>query len=473
MKSFEIVEKVKSGKLLATSVVSQTLARIEAKKDLNAFISVFWQRALQKAKEIDERIADGRQVGALAGLPIALKDNIAIAGQKMTCGSASLQDYCSPFDASVVQRLEAEDAIIVGKTNLDEFAMGATGEYSHFGASLNPLDTTRVPGGSSSGSAVSVAGGLVPVALGSETGGSVRLPASYCGLVGLKPTYGSVPRYGLTAFSSSLDQIGVLSGSVLESKQVFDVIKGGVPQDMTSREYPQGVAEKDVKDLVIGLPSEYFAVLDKKLSPVISGFIQKMKAHGFKFKSVSIPSTQYAVPTYYVLTTAELSSNLSRFDGVRYSTRKEADGGVMEMIRASRSFGFGAEVKRRVMLGTFVLSAGYFDAYYGKALQSKANFEKEFEHLFASECDVLLAPVANSLPPKLGERCNDPVQMYSTDVFTCSANIAGIPALSVPIQKVSEQTPLPQSVQLMGDKFSEEQLFALGQELEKVVVAEC
>ena len=365
--------------------------------------------------------------------------------------------------------MEAEDAIIVGKTNLDEFAMGATGEYSHFGAAKNPLDVSRVPGGSSSGAAVSVAGGMVPVALGSETGGSVRLPACYCGLVGLKPTYGSVPRYGLTAFSSSLDQIGVLSSSVAENKLIFDCIKGGTKEDMTSREYPPKTKIRASKELVIGLPKEYFDVLDQELSPRISGFIQKMKKQGFKFKSVSIPSSKFAVPTYYVLTTAELSSNLSRFDGVRYSARQADEQGVMEMIRASRSFGFGTEVKRRIMLGTFVLSAGYFDAYYGKALQAKANFEREFSDIFAGECDVILAPVANSLPPKLGERCQDPVQMYNTDVFTCSANIAGIPALSVPIEKVSAKVPLPLSVQLMGDKFCEEQLFALGQELEKVV----
>ncbi len=469
MKSLEIIEKIKSGQISAVTVVKDTLKRIEAKKDLNAFITVFEQRALQKAEELDAKIAAGKQVGALAGLPISLKDNIAIAGQRMTCGSVSLQDYRSPFDATVVEHLESEDAIIIGKTNLDEFAMGATGEYSCFGASINPLDSARVPGGSSSGAAVSVAGGMVPVALGSETGGSVRLPACYCGLVGLKPTYGSVSRYGLTAFSSSLDQIGVLSHSVADNKLIFDVIKGGTNRDMTSKTYPKKAKVKAGKDLVIGLPQEYFDVLDKDLSVGIYNFIEKMKAQGFRFKSVSVPSTKFAVPTYYVLTTAELSSNLSRFDGVRYSTRKDPAGGVNEMIMASRSFGFGTEVKRRIMLGTFVLSAGYFDAYYGKALQAKANLEKEFSDLFAGECDVLLAPVANSLPPKLGERCMDPVQMYNTDVFTCSANIAGIPALSVPIQRVSEQTPLPQSVQLMGDNFSEEQLFALGQELEKIV----
>ncbi len=468
MKSFEIINGVLEQRISAVSVVEDAFAKISEKEELNGFITVLEERALAKAKDVDERISKGQKVGKLAGLPIAVKDNIAIADQRMTCASASLKDYVSPFDAHVIESLENEDAIIVGKTNLDEFAMGATGEYSHFGVAKNPLDSSYVAGGSSSGSAVSVAGDMVSVALGSETGGSIRLPASYCGLVGLKPTYGSVSRYGLTAFSSSLDQIGVLSKSVQENQLIFDVIKGQDKNDMTSKAYKNEASNKGIDELVIGLPKEYFDVLDKDLSVGILEFIEKMKDRGFKFKTVSIPSSKFAVPTYYVLTTAELSSNLSRFDGVRYSSRVDVDAGVMEMIMASRSEGFGQEVKRRIMLGTYVLSAGYYDAYYGKALQAKSNFEREFSEIFANECDILLAPVANSLPPKIGERCEDPVAMYNTDVFTCSANIAGIPALSIPIGRVSDELPFSQSIQLMGNKFSEELLFSVGKEIEKL-----
>jgi len=447
-------------------MVKNSLERIEKQKKLNAFITVFGDSALEKAKEIDKKIDIGEKVGILAGLPIAIKDNISVNGKRMTCGSKILENFVSQYDATVIEKLLKEDAIIIGKTNLDEFAMGATGEYSYFGATKNPINTHYVAGGSSSGSAVGVASGMVSVSLGSETGGSVRLPASYCGLVGLKPTYGAVSRYGLTAFSSSLDQVGVLSKTCLENRMIFDIIKGIDQNDMTSKVY-QKKSLPTPKKMVIGLPKEYFEILDKSIGTEIDALIKKMKSKGFVFKNISIPSTKFAVPTYYVLTTAELSSNLARFDGVRYTSRKNEHSSIMEMIKSSRFDGFGVEVKRRIMLGTYVLSSGYFDAYYGKAIKAKMAFEREFSNVFENDCDIILAPIVNSMPPKIGSVCSDPVQMYKTDVFSCSANIAGIPALSLPIKKLENGFSI--SVQLMGDKFSENALYELGIAIEKIV----
>lgn len=392
--------------------------------------------------------------GPLAGMPVALKDNIAATGFQLSCASRILEGYRAPFDATAVARLRAAGAAIVAKANLDEFAMGSSTEHSAFGRTRHPLDPARVPGGSSGGSAALVAAGAVPAALGSETGGSVRQPASFCGIVGVKPSYGRVSRYGLVAFGSSLDQIGICAADVATAGRVLAVISGRDPADATTadRDPFRMPADATVRGLTIGVPAEY---LPDDLDPgVRAGFDRALAALrdlGATVREVSLPHTRLAIPTYYVIAPAEASANLARFDGVRYGARGPgAD--VAAMYRATRGAGFGPEVRRRIVIGTYVLSSGYYDAYYGKALAARALIARDFDRVFGAGVDLLLTPTTPTTAFRAGDRTTDPVQMYLADVFTAPVNLAGLPAVSVP---VGRSGGMPVGAQLIGPAFSE------------------
>jgi aspartyl-tRNA(Asn)/glutamyl-tRNA(Gln) amidotransferase subunit A len=426
--------------------VAAAHARLRGTRDLNAFL------------HHDE---DARQhgEGVLSGVPIAIKDNICTLELPTTCGSRMLERYRSPFEATAVARLKAAGAVIIGKTNLDEFAMGSSTENSAFGPTFNPIDRTRVPGGSSGGSAAAVAAGVVDVALGSETGGSVRQPAAFCGVVGLKPTYGRVSRYGLVAFASSLDHIGVFGRTVRDAALVTDVISGHDPLDSTSASRPATTLSADsgqgVEGLVIGVPAEYFpAELDPEIHRHCTHALKKLEHAGAVIKQVALPSTAYAIPTYYVIAPAEASSNLARYDGVRYGARSPAARTTEEVYRLTRSESFGTEVKRRIMLGTYVLSAGYYEAYYGRAQRMRQRITADFARVFA-ECDLLFTPTTPTVAFKIGEKTADPYQMYMSDIFTVTANLAGIPAISVPI---GSAYGLPVGGQLLANHWREDLL---------------
>ena len=412
--------------------------------------------------------------GRLAGVPVAVKDNLATSDLCTTCGSKILEGYVSPYEATAVRRLREAGALVVGKTNMDEFAMGSSNENSAFGPVRNPVDLARVPGGSSGGSAAAVAAGYVPVALGSDTGGSVRQPASFCGVVGVKPTYGRVSRYGLVAFGSSLDQIGVLSRSVVDAAEVLGVISGHDPRDSTSseREVPDlvGACGGEVDGLVIGVPEEYFPeTLDVGVRARCEAAIERMEAAGATIRSVSLPHTLYAIPTYYVLATAEASSNLARFDGVRYGLRDAEGEDLSAMYERTRTAGFGREVKRRILLGTFALTAGYHDQYYGRAQRARSLVSSDFETVFDAGVDVLFTPTSPTVAFPLGERMQDPLQMYLADVFTVTANLAGLPAISVP---VGTSDGLPVGGQLIAPKWGETTLFRAAFALEAALKSE-
>jgi aspartyl-tRNA(Asn)/glutamyl-tRNA(Gln) amidotransferase subunit A len=425
-------------------------------------------RAEDDAREADRARAQGRG-GPLCGIPVAVKDNLATAGLVTTCGSALLREFVPLRDATAVARLRQAGAIILGKTNLDEFAMGSSTENSSFGPSRNPWDPARVPGGSSGGSAVAVACGMVPAALGSETGGSVRQPAAFCGVVGVKPTYGRVSRSGLVAFGSSLDQVGLLAGTVEDAAAVLAIVAGPDPDDATTaprpvEDYARACGE-GVAGMRIGLPREYFG---EGLAPDIAATAReaaaRLAAAGAEIAEVSLPHTPWAIPTYYVIATAEASSNLARFDGVRFGCRVDDGAGLQAMYRNTRGYGFGREVKRRILLGTFVLSAGYHDAYYGRSLRVRALLRRDFLDLFATGFDAVLTPTTPTPAFPLGEKVSDPLAMYLSDVYTATANLAGLPALAVPVA-VSDGLPL--GVQILGPDFAEGRLFRIGASLER------
>ncbi len=443
------------------SIVSAYLKKIEASTSLNAFLAVFHEQALEHARTLDKKLASGERVGKLFGLPIAIKDNIAVKGERLTCASRILSNFTSIYNATAVERLLAEDAIILGKTNMDEFAMGSSNENSHFGAVKNPLDETLVPGGSSGGSAAAVAADCALVALGSDTGGSVRQPASFCNIVGLKPTYGRVSRYGLVAFGSSFDQIGILSRTVADAALVLEVIAGEDTYDSTSSNqavpaYSQALSFKNIR---IGLPKEFFTdALDKDISDVVHSKLDVLTSKGAELVEVSLPHSEYALATYYILATAEASSNLSRFDGARYGYRADGVQDLTEMYVRSRSEGFGAEVKRRIMLGTYALSAGYYDAYYKKAQQVRRLIREDYLKAF-KEVDVIAGPTSPFPPFKLGSKIDDPLQMYLSDIYTVPMNLAGVPALSVPAGFGANN--LPVGIQFVSNLFDESTLFAV------------
>jgi aspartyl-tRNA(Asn)/glutamyl-tRNA(Gln) amidotransferase subunit A len=469
-----IAGAVREGRTTAARVAAEVGRRLQRVAGLNA--TLHWSQGLldRRAAGLDAMSADARRALPLAGVPIALKDNIVTTEQPTTCGSRILEGYVSPYDASVVERLRGAGAIIASKTNLDEFAMGSSTEHSAFGRVMHPLDPARVPGGSSGGSAALVAAGVVPAALGSETGGSVRQPASFCGVVGVKPTYGRVSRYGLVAFGSSLDQISVFGQRVDDAARVLAVISGYDPHDATSAAVPPLVPEpprRDLKGLTFGMPREYFpADLDRAVRAALDGTVQVIRQLGGVVKDVSLPHTKYAVPTYYIVAPAEAAANLARFDGVRYGPRfggPMAD--VREVYRATRGKGFGPEVRRRIIIGTYVLSSGYYDAYYRKAQRVRALLADDFRKVFEEEqVDLLLTPTTPTPAFKAGEKTADPVAMYLADIFTCSLNLAALPAMSLP---VGRSQGLPLGAQLVAPMFGEATMLSVAAAIEAAVDA--
>jgi aspartyl-tRNA(Asn)/glutamyl-tRNA(Gln) amidotransferase subunit A len=455
--TFEAVQReLRAGTTTVERVTENFLDAIEKGKRLNAFLSVFHQRALEKARATDRKLADGT-AGRLAGMVVAVKDVLAVKGERTTCASKALQHYTSPFDATAVARLESEDAVVIGKTNMDEFAMGSSTENSAFGPVLNPVDEEKVPGGSSGGSCVAVAAGMAHTALGTDTGGSIRQPAAFCGVVGLKPTYGRVSRYGLVALSSSFDQIGPFAHTVADTATILRVIAGRDDHDTTSADIPvpdyTASLTKDVKGLRVGLPAEAFGEgLNSEVARAVEGGIDRLRQGGATIRKVSLPHARYHVATYYILMTAEASSNLARYDGARYGDRSAGSRSLTEMYVRSRSEGFGPEVKRRIMLGTYVLSAGYYDAYYRKAQKVRRLIREDFLRAF-NTVDCIIMPTAPTTAFGLGEKIDDPLAMYLSDIYTVSANLAGIPAVSVPCG--SDSSELPIGLQVLGRHFDE------------------
>ncbi len=451
------------------SRVERHLSEIARRNSLNVFLSVYAEEALNHADAVDRKVRNGT-AGPLAGMVVGIKDVLCMEGKITTCGSRMLERYEAIYDATVIARLKAADAVIIGKTNMDEFAMGSSGENSAFGPVLHPMDETRVPGGSSSGSCVAVAAGLSTVSLGSDTGGSIRQPAGFCGIVGLKPTYGRVSRYGLVAFASSFDQIGPFAHSVRDAARVLHVIAGKDEKDSTSSADPVpdyvSAMTRNIKGVRIGIPKEYFPEsLNGEIRSVIERKIAVLRDAGAEIVDVSLPHSEYTISAYYILATAEASSNLARYDGARYGYRSPAAHDLNGMYVRSRSEGFGDEVKRRIMLGTYVLSSGYYDAYYRKAQQVRRLIQNDFLRAFAS-VDCLLTPIAPTTAFRLGEKLNDPLQMYLNDIYTVSANLAGIPGLSIPAGV--DRSGLPIGLQLLGKHFDETTILTVGDFLESV-----
>lgn len=431
--------------------------RVESVEDkIGAYITRTREKALEQARAVDLQIRNGESISPLSGIPVAIKDNMCTDGVKTTAGSKILANFIPPYSATVVKRLDAAGASVVGKTNLDEFAMGSSTENSGFFTTRNPWDTGRVPGGSSGGSAAAVAAGEAVCALGSDTGGSIRLPASFCGIVGMKPTYGAVSRYGLIAYASSLDQIGPFARDVTDCALVLSAISGHDPLDSTSAKYPvadyTGFLKDDVRGMKMGVPEEYMAEgIDPEVRGVILKAMEKMESLGAVIEYTSLPHTEYALPTYYLIAPAEASSNLARYDGVRYGMRAKDAEDVIDMFMKTRSQGFGNEVKRRIMLGTYALSAGYYDAYYLKALKVRTLIKEDFDRAF-EKYDLLLSPVSPTTAFRIGEKTDDPLQMYLSDICTISVNLAGIPGMSIPCGFAGG---MPVGLQLMGKHFDE------------------
>ncbi len=448
----EKLSLIRRKELSLTENVKQFLSEIENRKEINAFVSVF-DDVLSHAEIIQRKIDSGNH-GKLAGMIVAVKDNISVKNKPMTCSSKILENFNAIYNATVIEKLLEEDAIIIGKTNCDEFAMGSSNETSAFGNVLNPVNTEYVPGGSSGGSAAALAADFCDAALGSDTGGAIRQPAALTGTFGLKPTYGSVSRYGLTAFASSFDTIGPIANSVSDIQLLFSAISGWDQKDSTSVHSSESKGKEKFK---IGLPKEYFGEgLSEEIKNAIFETVDKYRASGFDVVEVSLPHTEYAVATYYILTTAEASSNLERYDGARYGRRSTDSSNLNNMYFNSRSEGFGEEVKRRIMLGTYVLSAGYYDAYFGKAQKARRLIKNDFDKVF-QEVDILITPTTPTTAFKIGEKISDPLQMYLVDIYTTSANLAGIPALNVPIGKESKGLPI--GMQMMANYFNEDLLF--------------
>lgn len=466
--------RITSGDVKAIDVCRAALDRIEQLAELNAFLTVVSDSAIAQAQEIDRAAVQGDELPPLAGAIIAVKDNMVMRGVRTTAGSRILFNYKPPYTATAIERLQQAGAIIIGKTNLDEFAMGSSTENSAFGPVKNPWDTSRVPGGSSGGSAVAVAAGLAMGALGSDTGGSIRQPASLCGVVGLKPTYGRVSRYGLIAFGSSLDQIGPFANSVEDAAQILSVIAGRDANDSTSSnvdvEDHAASLSGNISGLRVGVPREYFgAGLDSEVKQAIDQAIKKLEEAEATIVDVSLPHTEYAVPVYYLIATAEASANLARFDGVRYGFRAEEATTLQSMYSRTRDQGFGAEVKRRIMLGTYALSAGYYDQYYGKAQKVRSLIERDFREAF-EKCDVIATPTAPTPAFKLGDKTNDPLEMYLSDIYTITANLAGVPGLSMPCGLSSSGLPI--GIQLIGKHFDEARLLRTAYNLEQALGAD-
>ena len=454
-------KKIKAGEVSAIEAVQEALASIHEKEDVvNSFVTVEEERALKRAKEVQKGIEDGTYTGALAGVPVAIKDNMCTKGVLTTCSSKILENYIPAFSSEAVLRLEKAGAIILGKTNMDEFAMGSTTETSAFGTTKNPWNIGHVPGGSSGGSCAAVAAEECSYALGSDTGGSIRQPSSFCGVTGMKPTYGTVSRYGLIAYGSSLDQIGPVAKDVTDCAVILETIAAHDKKDSTSVERKDcdftSALKDDVKGMKIGIPRDYFGDgLDAEVREKVMDAAKTLEAKGAVVEEFDLSLVEYAIPAYYVIACAEASSNLARFDGVKYGFRTDEYDGLNNMYKKTRSEGFGAEVKRRIMLGSFVLSSGYYDAYYLKALRTKALIKQAFDKAF-SQYDMILAPAAPTTAPRLGDSLNDPIKMYLGDIYTISVNLAGLPGISLPCGKDSKGLPI--GLQLIGNCFEEKKI---------------
>lgn len=458
----QLGKMIQSGEVTAMDAAKEALQQIKRKEDsINSFVTVLGEeQILARAKEVQEKIDKGELNGVLAGVPVAIKDNMCTEGILTTCSSKILGNFIPTYSSEAVMRLEQAGAVILGKTNMDEFAMGSTTETSAYGVTRNPHNPEHVPGGSSGGSCAAVAAEECSYALGSDTGGSIRQPSSFCGVTGIKPTYGTVSRYGLIAYGSSLDQIGPIAKDVTDCAAILEIISSHDTKDSTSvkREdvdFTSALTE-DVKGMRIGIPRDYFGEgLDAQVEKAIRDAAEVLKDKGAIVEEFDLSLVEYAIPAYYVIASAEASSNLSRFDGVKYGYRTEEYEGLHNMYKKSRSEGFGAEVKRRIMLGSFVLSSGYYDAYYLKALRTKALIKQAFDKAFA-KYDVILSPVAPTTAPKMGESLGDPIKMYLGDIYTISVNLAGLPGMAVPCGK--DDKGLPIGLQLIGDCFQEKQI---------------
>ncbi|MFY9744377.1 MAG: Asp-tRNA(Asn)/Glu-tRNA(Gln) amidotransferase subunit GatA [Candidatus Sulfotelmatobacter sp.] len=461
---------IRDRKTTALALAEEHYSRIEKQDaEIGAYLTLCKERAFEQADRIDRMAAEGKSLPPLAGVPVAIKDVMSTRGVRTTAGSKSLEKYVPPYDCTAVARMEAAGAVVLGKTNCDEFAMGSSNENSAFRTVHNPRDLTRVPGGSSGGSAAAVAADMAVAALGSDTGGSIRQPASFCGVVGLMPTYGRVSRYGLIAFASSLDHIGPLTKTVKDAAIVLGTIAGRDPMDSTSADVPVpdyvGELQKPVSGSRLGVAQEYFGEgLDQEVRNAIESAIDKFKSLGCEMVPVSLPHTPYAIPTYYVIATAEASSNLARYDGVRYSFRAAGIKSLSEMYRRSRDESFGPEVKRRIMLGTYALSAGYYDAYYLKAQKVRTLLARDFEQAF-QKVDAIITPTSPTAAFKLGEKSNDPLAMYLADIYTVTADLAGIPGISIPCGKTKENLPI--GLQILGKHFDESTVLRLAQAYEQ------
>ncbi len=460
----EVVSQIRSGKKSCVELVGESLDRITSTDDkTHAFTSVQAENSLARARELDALGREQKAALPLLGIPVAVKDNMCTKGIPTTCSSRMLEHFVAPYDATAVEALIKAGAVIVGKTNMDEFAMGSSTETAFTGPTCNPRNPQYTPGGSSGGSAAAVGADFVPLALGSDTGGSIRQPSSHCGVVGMKPTYGRVSRYGLVAFASSLDQIGPIANDVRDAGLLLSVISGEDKRDSTCAGRPfiddESIYTTDLKGMTLGVPKEYFGQgLSESVGRAVQKTIDTLAAQGASIKEVSLPHSKYAVAAYYIICTAEASSNLARYDGVKYGYRSENENSLQDMYRSTREEGFGAEVKRRIMLGTYVLSSGYYDAYYLKGAKVRTLIGRDFEKAFES-CDALVSPVTPTPAFKLGEKSRDPLQMYLTDIYTVSANLAGIPGVSVPC---GTDRGLPIGVQFMAPKWREDNLLKLG-----------
>ena len=468
----ELQEKLKNKELTITEITKAYTDRInEKEKDVQAFVTVLTKEANEQAKQIQEKVERGEITGEFAGIPIGIKDNMCTKGIKTTCSSRMLENFIAPYNATVIEKLNKEDIINLGKLNMDEFAMGGSTEYSYFKKTKNPWDLNKVPGGSSGGSAAAVAANLVPWALGSDTGGSIRQPSSFCGVVGLKPTYGLVSRYGLVAFASSLDQIVPITKDVYDSAMLLNLIAGHDEKDTTSSnrekiDYTKCL-KNNVKGLKIGVPKEFFGDgINSEVKETLKNAIQTYKELGAEIEEFSLDIAKYALATYYIIACAEASSNLGRFDGIRYGYRTEEFRNLKELYRKSRSEGFGAEVKRRIILGTYVLSSGYYDAYYKKAQQVRTLVMNEFNKGF-EKYDVILTPTSPTVAFNIGSKTDNPLEMYLADICTVSVNIAGLPGISIPCGIDKEGMPI--GMQLIGNKFCEETILNAAYTLEQKI----
>jgi aspartyl-tRNA(Asn)/glutamyl-tRNA(Gln) amidotransferase subunit A len=465
----ELLSILERGEISAESLTQQHLEAIRQRDPkVRAFLHIDEAAALQQARTVDQKRKQAAKLGSLAGVPIAVKDVLCTKGQPTTCGSKILRNFKPPYDAHVITKLRQADAVLIGKTNMDEFAMGSSTENSSYQTTRNPWDLERIPGGSSGGSAAAVAAALAPLALGTDTGGSIRQPASLCGVVGLKPSYGRVSRFGLVAFASSLDQIGPFAQNVTDAALLLETIAGHDPRDSTSVDKAVSAYSKTINDpvkpLTIGVAREYFGEgLDAEVEQAIRGALKVYEGLGAKVREVSLPHSPHGVAAYYIVATAEASSNLARYDGVHFGHRSSAHGNLIDMYKRSRGEGFGAEVKRRIMLGTYVLSSGYKDAYYLKALKVRRLIRDDFDKAFA-ECDVVIGPTAPTPAFKIGEKSSDPLAMYLSDIYTINANLAGICGISIPCGFT--KTGLPIGLQILGAPFEEEKLLRIARVFE-------